>query len=165
MPKFFYEYLETPIGLLAVVATDQFVIGVDFALKQKDSSANKISKQAVKELAEYFAGKIEKFSVPIFYTGTAWQNTVWNKLLSVPYGSVISYQDLAAAVGKPKAARAIGQAVNKNPIAIIVPCHRVVGSRGDLVGYAGGLKKKEYLLKLENNYNIVNSLRVPPTKG
>lgn len=152
MPKFFYEYLKTPIGLLAVCATDQFVIGVDFVLKKKNSSANKISKQAVKELSEYFAGKREKFSVPIFYTGTAWQNKVWNKLLEVPFGSVISYQDLAAATGKPKAARAVGQAVNKNPIAIIGPCHRVVGSRGDLVGYAGGLKKKEYLLKLESKH-------------
>jgi methylated-DNA-[protein]-cysteine S-methyltransferase len=149
MAKNFTTYLKTPIGLLAVTATDQFVIGVDFVSKQKNSSANKISKQAVKELAEYFSGKREKFSVPIFYTGTTWQNKVWNKLLNVPYGSVISYKDLATAVGKTKAARAVGQAVNKNPIAIIVPCHRVIGSRGDLVGYAGGLRKKQQLLLLE----------------
>lgn len=152
MLKYFTSYLKTPIGLLAVYATDQFVIGVDFALKKKNSSTNKISKQAVKELTEYFSGKREKFSVPIFYTGTAWQNKVWQKLLEVPYGSVIAYQDLAAAVAKPRAARAVGQAVNKNPIAIIVPCHRVIGSKGDLVGYAGGLGKKEYLLKLENKH-------------
>ncbi len=151
MPKHFTSYLETPIGLLAIRATDQFVIGVDFTLKKKNSSGNKISKQAVKELAEYFSGKRKIFSVPIFYTGTAWQNKVWNKLLKVPYGSVISYQDLAVAVGQSQAARAVGGAVNKNPLAIIVPCHRVVGSRGDLVGYAGGLDKKKYLLDLENN--------------
>lgn len=154
MPQHFISYLKTPIGLLAVTATDQFVIGVDFAHKQKNDLANKISQQAIKELKEYFLGKREKFSVPIFYTGTAWQNKVWSKLLSVPYGSVISYQDLAAAVGQAKAARAVGGAVNKNPLAIIIPCHRVVGSRGDLVGYAGGLDKKRYLLKLEKNDSL-----------
>lgn len=149
MSQHFISYLKTPIGLLAVTATDQFVIGVDFCNKQVVSSANKITKQAAKELSEYFAGQRKIFTVPIFYTGTAWQNRVWSKLLEVPYGSVISYQDLAAAAGQAKAARAVGGAVNKNPIAIILPCHRVVGSRGDLVGYAGGLKKKRYLLKLE----------------
>lgn len=149
MLKNFTSYLKTPIGLLAVTATDQFVIGIDFVPKKKSGVSNKISKQAVKELREYFLGKRKNFSVPIFYTGTSWQNKVWSKLLSVPYGSVVSYQDLAAAAGKAKAARAVGQVVNKNPIAIIVPCHRVVGSRGDLVGYAGGLRKKEHLLLLE----------------
>lgn len=149
MPEYFSSYLKTPLGLLLVIATGQFVVAIDFVKRKRAGKANKISKAAVKELKEYFAKKRKIFSVPIFYTGTIWQNKVWQKLLSVPYGSVISYQDLAAGVGKPKASRAVGQAVNKNPIAIIVPCHRVVGSRGDLVGYAGGLKKKEYLLKLE----------------
>ena len=150
MAKYFTSYIKTSIGLLAIRATDQFVIAVDFVKQQKNTSANKISQQAAKELKEYFAGQRTIFSVPIFYTGTVWQNKVWSKLLEVPYGSVISYQDLAVAAGKAKAARAVGGAVNKNPIAIIVPCHRVLGSRGDLVGYAGGLKKKEYLLKLES---------------
>lgn len=149
MVEYFTSYLKTPIGLLAVIATDQFVVEVDFVTRQKSCRANKISRATAKELSEYFAKTRKKFSVPIFCTGTIWQNKVWQKLLAVPYGTVISYQDLAAGVGKPKSARAIGQAVNKNPIAIIVPCHRVIGSRGDLVGYAGGLKKKEYLLKLE----------------
>lgn len=149
MVKHFTTYLKTPIGLLAVVATDQFVISVDFFIKRRVSQTNKISKQAAKELSEYFLKKRKKFSVPIFYTGTAWQNKVWQKLASIPYGTVVSYQDLATAVGKPKASRAVGQAVNRNPMAIILPCHRVVGSRGDLVGYAGGLKKKEFLLNFE----------------
>lgn len=150
MVKHFNTYLKTPIGLLAIQATDQFVISVDFCTKCRVGQANKISKQTAKELSEYFLGKRKIFSVPIFYTGTAWQNKVWKKLFSIPYGTVVSYQDLAIAVGKPKAARAVGQAVNKNPIAIILPCHRVLGSRGDLVGYAGGLKKKQYLLWLES---------------
>lgn len=149
MPEFFRDYLKTPIGLLVVTATDQFVVAVDFTTKRQNSLTNDIAKQAVRELEEYFLQKRKVFSVPIFCTGTAWQNKVWQKLLAVPYGTVISYQDLAAAVGQLKAARAVGQAVNKNPIAILVPCHRVVGSRGDLVGYAQGLKKKRQLLIIE----------------
>lgn len=150
MLKYFSDYLNTPLGLLAIIATDQFVLSVDFVKTKNKIQANLIIKQAKKELAEYFKGKRKRFSVPILLVGTVWQNLVWQKLLSVPYGYVISYQDLANAVGRLKAVRAVGQAVNKNPIAILVPCHRVVGSKGDLVGYAGGLKKKEYLLGLEN---------------
>lgn len=149
MVKYFQSYIKTPIGLLAVEATDQFVISVDFVKRRKNVSANKISKKAAEQLKEYFSGKRKKFSVPVFFTGTVWQNKVWTKLLSVPYGATLSYKDLAILAGKPQAARAVGRAVNKNPIAIIVPCHRVIGSGGDLVGYAGGLKKKEFLLLLE----------------
>ncbi len=149
MAKHFTSYIKTPIGLLGVTATDQFIVAVDFVKSRKKTTANKISQAAVKELTEYFLQKRQKFSVPILLSGTAWQIEVYKNLLLCPFGSIISYQDLALATGKPKAARAIGQAVNKNPIAIIVPCHRVVGSRGDLVGYAGGLNKKKYLLGLE----------------
>ena len=150
MSNFFQDYLNTPLGLLAIRATDQFVLGVDFVKRKDNTLPNKITKQARQELAEYFKGTRKKFSVPIKLIGTAWQSLVWQKLLSVPYASVISYQDLASAVGKAQAARAIGGAVNKNPIAIIVPCHRVVGARGNMVGYAGGINKKKYLLDLEN---------------
>jgi O-6-methylguanine DNA methyltransferase len=154
MPEYFQDYLNTPLGLLAITATDQFVLGVDFVKRKNKILPNKITKLAKQELAEYFQGTRKKFSVPILLQGTVWQSLVWQKLLSVPYANVISYQDLAKAVGKDQAARAIGGAVNKNPIAIIVPCHRVVGSSGDLVGYAGGLAKKKYLLNLENNKNL-----------
>ncbi len=154
MSQSFQDYLNTPLGLLAIKATDQFVLGVDFVKRKNNILPNEITKQAKQELLEYFQGTRKKFSVPILLQGTAWQSLVWQKLLSVPYASVISYQDLASAVTNKKAARAIGGAVNKNPIAIIVPCHRVVGSRGDLVGYAGGLSKKKYLLNLENNDNL-----------
>jgi len=82
-------------------------------------------------------------------SGTEFQTAVWHCLKGIPYGSVISYQDLALAIGRPKSARAVGQAVHKNSIAIVIPCHRVVGSKGDLIGYAGGLKRKQYLLDLE----------------
>ncbi len=150
MSKYFQDYLNTPLGLLAIIATDQFVLGVDFVKRKDNTLPNKITKQAKRELAEYFKGTRKKFSVPIKLIGSAWQSLVWQKLLSVSYGYVISYQDLANAIGKAQAARAIGGAVNKNPIAIIVPCHRVVGAKGDLVGYAGGMNKKKYLLDLEN---------------
>jgi methylated-DNA-[protein]-cysteine S-methyltransferase len=139
----------SPLGRLQILANDHFVLGVDFVKNKSLNKPNHLTRQGLSQLKEYFNRQRQIFSIPIFYTGTAWQNIVWTKLLSVPYGSVISYQDLAAVVGKAKAARAVGQAVNKNPIAIIVPCHRVVGSRGDLVGYAGGLQKKQRLLLLE----------------
>lgn len=149
MVESFQDYLHTPLGLLAIKATGQAVFSVDFVKQKPLIKSNQFTNRAKQELAEYFQGKRKKFSVPILLQGTIWQSLVWQKLLSIPYGSVIAYQDLAAALAKPQAARAIGGAVNKNPLAIIVPCHRVVGSKGDLVGYAGGIDKKQYLLGLE----------------
>lgn len=102
------------------------------------------------ELDEYFAGDRKQFDVPLtFIGGTPFQRKVWHALRNIPYGEVRSYKDIASAIGTPKAVRAVGGANNKNPISIIVPCHRVIGSNGALVGYGGGLEKKEYLLKLE----------------
>lgn len=150
MPEVFTNYLNTNLGLMRICASDHFVVSIDFVKSKNKVKSNKICEQASKELQEYFDKKRQVFSVPILLVGTAWQTLVWQKLAQVPYGSIVSYQDLAAAVGKPLSARAVGQAVNKNPIAIMIPCHRVVGSNGALVGYAGGLDKKEYLLNLEN---------------
>ncbi len=101
------------------------------------------------QLCEYIAGKRKTFDVPYKFYGTEFQKKVWNALCDIPYGETRSYKDIAVAVGNPKASRAIGLANNKNPITVIVPCHRVIGSSGKLVGYAGGLEMKEFLLNME----------------
>lgn len=103
------------------------------------------------QLEEYFCGKRREFDIPIRLNGTEFQKAVWNALLTVPYGKTASYKDIAAMIGKPKAARAVGGANNKNPIIIIVPCHRVVGADGSLTGYACGTDIKHTLLNIEKN--------------
>lgn len=110
----------------------------------------KILKQAVKELNEYFAGKRTKFDVPLNPTGTEFQKAVWNELTRIPYGETISYQELAIRINKPKAVRAVGAANGKNPLWMIVPCHRVIGKNGTMTGYAGGISLKKKLLLLES---------------
>ncbi len=103
------------------------------------------------QLEEYFCGKRREFDIPIRLNGTEFQKAVWNALLTVPYGKTASYKDIAAMIGKPKAARAVGGANNKNPVMIIVPCHRVVGADGSLTGYACGTDIKQTLLNIEKN--------------
>ena len=104
----------------------------------------------VRELDAYFAGRLRQFTVPLDLRGTAFQLRVWEVLYGIPYGETRSYGEVAQAVGKPKAARAVGQANGRNPISIIVPCHRVIGSDGGLTGYGGGLHRKKALLDLES---------------
>lgn len=102
-----------------------------------------------KQLSEYFAGKRSEFDIPLQPQGTAFQQSVWQALQQITYGSTCTYGEIATKIGQAKAARAIGQANNRNPIAIVIPCHRVIGANNKLTGYAGGLDKKEFLLKLE----------------
>lgn len=106
-------------------------------------------KETIKQLREYSAGKRKEFTLPLTLEGTPFQIKVWQELLKIPYGKTKSYQEIALAVNNPKASRAIGMANNRNRIMIVVPCHRVIGSNGKLVGYAGGLEMKEKLLKIE----------------
>ena len=106
-------------------------------------------RQAVEELREYFAGQRREFTVPLAPKGTPFQQKVWAALQTIPYGERRSYKDVAAMVGNEKACRAVGMANNRNPLPIFIPCHRVVGANGNLVGYAGGLDVKTYLLELE----------------
>lgn len=103
-----------------------------------------------RQLAEYFAGRREHFDLPLAFCGTAFQKQVWTALLTIPYGQTRSYRDIAIQIGRPKAVRAIGAANGRNPISIVTPCHRVVGSSGDLTGFAGGLQAKALLLQLEH---------------
>ncbi|MBE0601039.1 MAG: methylated-DNA--[protein]-cysteine S-methyltransferase [Firmicutes bacterium] len=105
--------------------------------------------QAARELREYFAGMRKTFTVPLAPVGTAFQRAVWAALLTIPYGKTMSYGGIAAQIGKPKASRAVGMANNRNPLPIFIPCHRVIGADGTMVGYGGGLGLKEALLQLE----------------
>lgn len=107
-------------------------------------------KKAVSQLEGYFAGELKEFSLPLEPEGTAFMKQVWAALCEIPYGKTASYGEIAERIGRPKAARAVGLANNRNPIPIIIPCHRVIGANGSLVGYGGGLDMKRKLLKLEN---------------
>ena len=107
---------------------------------------------SVSQLNEYFAGTRKSFDLPLKFDGTEFQNRVWRELQNIPYGKTISYKELAEKTGNIKACRAVGMANNKNPLPIIIPCHRVVGSNGKLTGYAGGLEVKKFLLELEQEY-------------
>ena len=108
-------------------------------------------REATRQLEAYFSGKLESFDLKLAPEGTEFQKSVWKALCKIPYGETRTYKDIAASIGKPKAYRAVGLANNRNPIAIIVPCHRVIGSNGKLTGYASGLDVKAFLLKLEEN--------------
>ena len=114
---------------------------------------NQLTDTVYSQIMEYLSGSRREFSFPYFLDGTEFQKKVWNELCKIPYGETRTYKDIAIGIGNPKAVRAVGMANNKNPIAIAVPCHRVIGSNGKIVGYAGGISMKEALLKLESENN------------
>ena len=156
-------YFDTKIGILKVTYNKDFLLGIDRAIKkscENDSFLNcEIAKDTQKQINEYLSKKRKEFDLPIKLIGTEFQIKVWNELRKIPYGETCSYSDIANGINNPKAIRAVGMANNKNPIMIVVPCHRVIGKSGKMVGYGGGIELKEYLLKLENN-NIVNGMIV-----
>lgn len=156
--KKFFTHFDSPMGTLMAVATDdaltdlhvvsgKYVPKIDEAWL--DSSKLPLFLQLRQELTEYFAGHRKNFTVKLAPEGTAFQQAAWKALTKIPYGQTRTYGEQAAAIGKPSAVRAIGAANGRNPIGIVVPCHRVIGANGTLTGYAGGLDKKEFLLKLE----------------
>lgn len=145
-----------PIGLLELEANDNNLQKISF-LKEDSSifssktTDNIILKETITQLNEYFAGTRTKFNIPLEPQGTEFQNKIWQAMSSVPYAATISYKDLATLAKRPKASRAAGMSCNKNPFPVIIPCHRIVGSNGNLTGYAGGLDKKQWLLQFENS--------------
>jgi DNA-3-methyladenine glycosylase II len=148
-------YFDSPIGRIEIQSTEGQIIGLNFIeTKRYDEKIEPILEEAKKQLVEYFCGERKTFDLPLKMNGTDFQTTVWQELIKIPYGKTLSYGDIAAAIGNEKASRAVGNANNKNRIAILIPCHRVVGSSGKLVGYAGGLSRKEWLLKHEESMNI-----------
>lgn len=167
---------KSPIGPLTIAATPQGICSIEFGtydavqfslarwcqrwlgiekLQLDDGSLT----ETITQLNEYFLGERWEFTVPLDVRGTEFQKMVWSQLLQIPYGETRSYKDVAVGMGAPKAVRAIGSANNKNPIPIIIPCHRVIGSNGAMVGYGGGLHIKEFLLRLEQNQIIAEQAR------
>ena len=147
----FYEaYCSSPIGLIQVTGTDTAITAVRFVEHRSESApAHPYVEEAAQQLAAYFAGTRQTFDLELQLAGTDFQNQVWRALCTIPYGETVSYQDIANAIGAPEAVRAVGAANGRNPIAIIVPCHRVIGSDGRLTGYGGGLWRKKWLLRHE----------------
>ncbi|MFJ8531255.1 cysteine methyltransferase [Bacillus pseudomycoides] len=142
-------YYESELGLLEITANDKGITSVIFVEERKKENKSKLVDQCLVQLDEYFNKMRTEFTVPLSADGTPFQKSVWEALYTIPYGVSASYLDIAEKVGNTKAVRAIGGANSRNPISIIVPCHRVIGKSGKLVGYAGGLWRKEWLLKHE----------------
>ena len=147
---------DTDYGKITIIEENEYIIEMKLWYSHlKDADLNikesDIIKKAYKQLMEYFNGQRKSFDLPLNPKGTEFQKKVWNALLNIPYGSTCSYKDIAVNIGNEKACRAVGGANNKNPIFIIIPCHRVIGKNGSLVGYGGGLDIKLKLLELEQN--------------
>jgi len=152
---FFYDYQVCKIGIAeenGAISRVVFSGGGKNDFSGFAVAESPLIKTAAAQLAEYFAGKRAKFDLPLAPAGTEFQRSVWRALQTIPYGKTRSYGEIAAQIGNPKAFRAVGLANNRNPIVIIIPCHRVIGHDGSLVGFGGGLDVKQYLLDLENRY-------------
>lgn len=141
--------VKTPVGFLRLETDGAALTRAEFCAGPCKAQQSDILRQAAQQLEEYFSGTRRAFTVPLAPHGTPFQCAVWRALCGIPYGQTRSYGQIAAAVGNPRAARAVGMACNRNPIGILIPCHRVVGANGALTGYAGGMDKKAALLKLE----------------
>ncbi len=151
MSATFLQYLPTPIGFLKISGTEKFVNSIEFSDSYFETH-HKLPDAillCVNQLNEYFEGKRTKFDFPIQMRGTDFQKKVWNELLNIPFGETISYKQQATRMGNLLSIRAVGTANGRNPIVIVIPCHRVIGTNGKLVGYGGGLWRKQWLLSLE----------------
>ena len=153
-----YKFVDSPIGKLKLVASDRGLVGILWEndkprrvrLEELAENPNQsILLETEKQLKEYFAGERKEFEVPLDMRGTSFQKKVWEALLAIPFGETRTYGQLANQLGNPKATRAVGAANGRNPVAIIAPCHRVIGFSGKLTGFAGGLEAKAHLLTLE----------------
>ena len=141
--------VETPIGTLWLSASADGLTEAAFAEREAGDAGGHVLAAAAEQLGAYFAGELERFDLPLAPHGTGFQQRVWDAVSAIPYGETASYSEIAAAVGRPSACRAVGAANGRNPLAIVVPCHRVVGAAGALTGYGGGLERKRALLDLE----------------
>jgi methylated-DNA-[protein]-cysteine S-methyltransferase len=148
-----YAYYESPIGLIEIGGTAEGLTWLAFVEGRRAGiESHALLDQAVRQLAEYFEGSRRVFELPLRPQGTEFQRQVWGQLLQVPFGQTASYRDIAMAISRPRAVRAVGAANGRNPISIVVPCHRIVGSDGSLTGYGGGLWRKEWLLRHEGSW-------------
>ena len=146
----------SPLGPILLEEEEGAVTGLRFCGQEVPAQGpvSPVLAQAAAQLAEYFAGQRQSFTVPLAPRGTPFQQEVWRALCAIPYGQTRSYGQLAAALGRPSAARAVGGACRRNPIWLMIPCHRVVGASGSLTGYAGGLERKKALLALEQGQAV-----------
>jgi methylated-DNA-[protein]-cysteine S-methyltransferase len=150
-------YIDSPIGTLTLSCEDEWFTGLYMGTPSKrpdlsdwrEAPHAKPLAEAARQLGQYFSGQRRKFELPLKFIGTEFQQRVWRALTEIPYGTTISYGELARRLGNPSASRAVGLANGKNPIAVIVPCHRVIGADGSLTGFGGGLPRKEWLLSHE----------------
>jgi len=146
-------YYDYPVGTMGIAQENDVITHVFFkGLGNFDGfevKETQLIKKTATEIKEYFAGKRKDFDIPLSLSGTDFQRSVWEALQTIPSGETRSYKDIAVQIGKPKACRAVGMANNKNPVAILVPCHRVIGQDGSMTGYAGGIDVKRYLLDVE----------------
>ncbi len=149
-------YYQTDLGIIGIADDGEAITEVFFANDESQDDTpqkeTRLIQQAARQLIEYLKGQRRKFDLPLRLMGTEMQQEVWQALLTIPYGQTRSYKQIAEQIGRPRAYRAVGMANNRNPVAIIVPCHRVIGADGSLVGYGGGLHIKEHLLKLERHH-------------
>jgi methylated-DNA-[protein]-cysteine S-methyltransferase len=153
-----YTALSSPVGELLLIDDGGQLAGLEFdndgkrraKLPSQAEGETSLLREAVKQLKAYFAGKRRDFDLPLAPAGTEFQRRVWDALCNIPYGETISYAELARRVESPRACRAVGSANGSNPIAVIIPCHRVIASNGSLGGYGGGLDRKQWLLELES---------------
>ncbi len=159
-----YDVMNSPVGELTIITSPKGLHAIlwdnDLENTETEKSISELHKsndektiiKTKKQLSEYFAGKRKTFDLPLVIDGTDFQIQCWQQLLKIPYGKTVSYGEQAEKVGNKNKARAVGMANGLNPISIVIPCHRVIGGNGHLVGFGGGLDKKEYLLKLEQNW-------------
>jgi methylated-DNA-[protein]-cysteine S-methyltransferase len=152
-------FRETLLGKIGIEDRNGSIVAVYFendpVSPDREVGETALLRQAFKQLEGYLAGRLTLFSLPLEPEGTPFMKEVWRKLQDVPYGHTASYKDIATEVGNPRAVRAVGQANHRNPIPIFIPCHRIIGSNGNLVGYGGGLALKEKLLALEKRYGSI----------
>lgn len=154
-----YKWVDSPVGRLKLVATDEGLAGILWATDRPgrvrlqldaEDAGHPVLAEAERQLAEYFDGRRKTFNLKLAFAGTAFQRKVWRALLTIPFGETRSYAQIAKQIGSPGASRAVGAANGRNPLSIVAPCHRVIGARGKLTGFAGGLDAKAYLLALES---------------
>ena len=152
-----YRKIDSPVGTLTLVASDRHLVAIAW---QRDGEAapfgamsegdpHPLLDETERQLCAYFAGELQAFDLPLDFRGTDFQRRVWQALLTIPFGETRSYRDIAVALGRPTATRAVGAANGRNPIPIVAPCHRVIGANGSLTGFGGGLENKAFLLDLE----------------
>jgi methylated-DNA-[protein]-cysteine S-methyltransferase len=156
--KMYTTYYKSPLGPIKIVGNQDCILSLDFVEEELPTDADLpfCLKAGLKQIDEYFKGHRSQFLLNLDPQGTRFQRLVWRQLEKIPFGEVVSYRQIAGAIGKPKACRAVGSANGKNPISIIIPCHRVIGSDGRLTGYGGGLWRKDWLIKHEKGYHPEN---------